>query len=113
MYVHFINGQHVPVEDHPGLQQVIMPSGSLMLTPGTLWHRGGANNSHASRLAITPQYCVAWGRQMESMLLSVPPHIVAQYPERVQQLLGYSIHPPFMGHSNGMHPARLLKELQQ
>jgi ectoine hydroxylase-related dioxygenase (phytanoyl-CoA dioxygenase family) len=109
----FVNGEHVDVEDHPDLQQVIMPAGSLMLTPGTLWHRGGANNSNASRLAITPQYCVAWGRQMESMLLSVPPHIVATYPERVQQLLGYSIHPPFMGHSNGMHPSRLLKELQQ
>jgi ectoine hydroxylase-related dioxygenase (phytanoyl-CoA dioxygenase family) len=112
-YQAFINGKHVPVEDHPALQKVVMPAGSLMLTPGTLWHRGGANNSNASRLAITPQYCVAWGRQMESMLLSVPPHIVAKYPERVQQLLGYSIHPPFMGHANGMHPNRLLKELQQ
>jgi ectoine hydroxylase-related dioxygenase (phytanoyl-CoA dioxygenase family) len=109
----FMNGKHVAVVDHPGLRKVVMPAGSLMLTPGTLWHRGGANNSNASRLAITPQYCVAWGRQMESMLLSVPPHIVAQYPERVQQLLGYSIHPPFMGHSNGMHPMRLLKELLQ
>jgi len=109
----FMNGKRVPVVDHPGLEKVIMPAGSLMLTPGTLWHRGGANNSHASRLAITPQYCVAWGRQMESMLLSVPPHIVAKYPERVQQLLGYSIHPPFIGQVDGMHPERLLKELQQ
>jgi ectoine hydroxylase-related dioxygenase (phytanoyl-CoA dioxygenase family) len=108
-YDAFINGKHVPVEDHPGLEKVVMPAGSLMLTPGTLWHRGGANNSQASRLAITPQYCVAWGRQMESMLLSVPPHIVAKYPERIQQLLGYSIHPPFMGHVNGMHPNRVLK----
>jgi len=112
-YDAFVNGKKVPVEDHPGLQKVVMPSGSLMLTPGTLWHRGGANNSNASRLAITPQYCVAWGRQMESMLLSVPPHVVARYAERIQQLLGYSIHPPFMGHSNGMHPSRLLKELHQ
>jgi ectoine hydroxylase-related dioxygenase (phytanoyl-CoA dioxygenase family) len=112
-YDSFINGKTVPVEDHPDLEKVVMPAGSLMLTPGTLWHRGGANNSQASRLAITPQYCVAWGRQMESMLLSVPPHVVARYPERIQQLLGYSIHPPFMGHSNGMHPMRLLKELQQ
>ena len=62
----FVNGKKVPVEDHPDLQQVIMPAGSLMLTPGTLWHRGGANNSNGSRLAITPQYCVAWGRQMET-----------------------------------------------
>jgi ectoine hydroxylase-related dioxygenase (phytanoyl-CoA dioxygenase family) len=109
-YDAFVNGKTVPVEDHPDLQQVIMPAGSLMLTPGTLWHRGGANNSQASRLAITPQYCVAWGRQMESMLLSVPPHVVAQYPERIQQLLGYSIHPPFMGHVNGTHPSRVLRQ---
>ena len=109
----FVNGKHVPVEDHPDLQKVVMPSGSLMLTPGTLWHRGGANKSNASRLAITPQYCVAWGRQMETMLLSVPPHVVAQYPERVQQLLGYSIHPPFMGHVNGMHPGRVLHQFSR
>ena len=43
----FVNGKQVPVEDHPDLEQVIMPAGSLMLTPGTLWHRGGANNSNA------------------------------------------------------------------
>ena len=29
--------------------------------------------------------------------------------ERVQQLLGYSIHPPFMGHVNGVHPKKLLR----
>jgi ectoine hydroxylase-related dioxygenase (phytanoyl-CoA dioxygenase family) len=96
-------------EDHPGLTQVLMPAGSLMLAMGTLWHRGGANRSNASRLLITPQYCVAWGRQMETMLLSVPPEIVASYPERIQQLLGYNIHPPFMGHVNGTHPNRTLK----
>jgi len=106
----FVNGQRVPVVDHPDLEKAVMPSGSLMLAYGTLWHRGGANRSAASRLAITPQYCVAWGRQIESMLLSVPSHVVASYPERVQQLLGYSIHPPFMGHVNGMHPIKTLKE---
>ena len=28
-------------------------------------------------------------------------------PERVRELLGYSIHPPFMGYSDGVHPRRL------
>jgi ectoine hydroxylase-related dioxygenase (phytanoyl-CoA dioxygenase family) len=106
----FERGAEAVPEDHPDLQPVIMPAGSLMLAMGTLWHRGGANGSAASRLIVTPQYCVAWGRQMESMLLSVPPEVVATYPERVRQLLGYSIHPPFMGHVNGMHPNRILKE---
>lgn len=105
----FARGAQGVPEDHPDLQPVIMPAGSLMLAMGTLWHRGGANCSDAARLIITPQYCVAWGRQMESMLLSVPPDIVASYPERIRQLLGYSIHPPFMGHVNGMHPQRFLK----
>ena len=97
-----------PDEHHPDLQAAVMPAGSLMLAQGTLWHRGGANRSSAPRLLITPQYCAAWCRQMESMLLAVPPEVVAGYPERVQQLLGYSIHPPFMGHVNGMHPSRTL-----
>ena len=105
----FAQGGVSDPENHPDLQPVIMPAGSLMLAMGTLWHRGGANRSAASRLLITPQYCVAWGRQMESMLLAVPPAIVAAYPERVQQLLGYNIHPPFMGHVNGVHPVRTLK----
>ena len=97
-------------EDHPDLTPVLMPAGSLMLAMGTLWHRGGANRSNAPRLLITPQYCVAWGRQMETMLLSVPPAVVASYPERIQQLLGYNIHPPFMGHVNGTHPNRVLMQ---
>jgi len=105
----FAGGIGAP-ESHPDLQSAIMPSGSLMLAMGTLWHRGGANRSAAPRLVITPQYCVAWARQMESMLLSVPPAIVATYSERVQQLLGYNIHPPFMGHANGVHPSKILKE---
>jgi hypothetical protein len=42
------------------------------------------------------------------MLLSVPPEQVTLLPDRVKQLLGYSIHPPFMGYSDGMHPQRVL-----
>jgi hypothetical protein len=29
--------------------------------------------------------------------------------QRVQALLGYTIHPPFMGHANGLHPRRVLE----
>ena len=105
----FMPGFVQPEESHPGLEPAVMPAGSLMITMGTLWHRGGANRSGASRLVITPQYCAAWCRQMESMLLSVPPETVARYPARVQQLLGYNIHPPFMGHVNGTHPSRVLR----
>jgi len=38
----------------------------------------------------------------------VPPAVVSTLPDRVRELLGYSIHSPFMGYVDGMHPARLL-----
>ncbi len=82
--------------------------GSLTLAKGTLWHRGGANRSDAPRLIITPQYCPGWTRQLENMSLAVPPEAARALPERVQELLGYSICSPFMGYVDGRHPKRVL-----
>jgi ectoine hydroxylase-related dioxygenase (phytanoyl-CoA dioxygenase family) len=92
--------------------KMTMPSGSLAITKGTLWHRGGANRSDSSRLIVTPQYCVGWVRQLENMCLAVPPEIIDKLPERVRELIGYSVHPPFMGHVDGLHPKRLLGTMQ-
>ena len=89
--------------------KMTMPSGSLAITKGTLWHRGGANRSGRPRLIITPQYCAGWVRQLENMCLAVPAEIANTLPERVRELIGYSIHPPFMGHVDGLHPKRLLR----
>ena len=93
---------------HPDAVSVTMPAGSLMIARGDLWHRGGANRSDQARRVVTPQYCAGWLRPLESMLLSVTPEQAALLPERVRELLGYSIHPPFMGYSDGVHPKRLL-----
>jgi ectoine hydroxylase-related dioxygenase (phytanoyl-CoA dioxygenase family) len=100
-------GEEIPGVDHPGLVKVEMPAGSVVVFAGTLWHRGGANRSDRPRLAITPQYCEPWARQQEQQILSIGPK-AAQYSERIQSMLGYSIHPPFMGHVDGLHPLRLL-----
>jgi ectoine hydroxylase-related dioxygenase (phytanoyl-CoA dioxygenase family) len=97
-----------PADDDDRIEKIIMPMGSVMVFQGTLWHRGGANRSDAPRLAISPQYCQPWARQQENMTLAVPFDVAASYPRRVQELIGYSIYPPFMGHVNGMHPARLI-----
>jgi len=43
------------------------------------------------------------------MALAVPPDVVARLPERVQELLGYSIMPPFIGYVDGQHPRRILE----
>ena len=93
---------------HPASKKVTLSAGSLMVARGDLWHRGGANKSDASRLVITPQYCAGWLRPLETMLLTMTPAQVAAFPERVQALLGYSIHSPFMGYVDGMHPKRIL-----
>lgn len=92
---------------HPDAIKATMSAGSLMIAKGTLTHRGGANRSDGSRLVITPQYCAGWARPLENMSLAVPPHIAKTLPERAQELLGYSIHAPFMGYVDGMHPKRL------
>jgi len=102
------------VHDDPGARddavKATMPSGSLMIAKGTLWHRGGSNRSSAPRLIVTPQYCPGWARQLENMVLAVPPAIAKALPTRAQELIGYGIHSPFMGYVDGMHPARTLAE---
>ncbi len=87
----------------------ILPAGGAMVFAGTLVHRGGANRSSQPRLAITNQYCEPWARTQENLYLSVPPEIVRGLPLRMQELLGYSICPPFMGHVMGRHPMKTLE----
>jgi hypothetical protein len=36
------------------------------------------------------------------MILAVPAEVVEKLPERALELIGYSIHPPFMGHVDGV-----------
>lgn len=93
---------------HPDAVKVTLKAGDLMVARSDLWHRGGANRSEAARLVVTPQYCAGWARPLESMLLAVPPLLARELPTRVQELIGYSIHQPFMGYADGMHPKRVL-----
>jgi ectoine hydroxylase-related dioxygenase (phytanoyl-CoA dioxygenase family) len=88
--------------------EAVMPAGSAIVFLGTLVHGGGANRSVGPRLAISNQYCQPWARQQENYTLAVPPHQVREMSPGVRALLGYSIHPPFMGHVGGVHPERLL-----
>jgi ectoine hydroxylase-related dioxygenase (phytanoyl-CoA dioxygenase family) len=88
--------------------QIQMKAGSAVLFAGTLVHRGGAHRGTGTRLGITPQYCEQWVRQIENMALAVPPECARTYSERVQELLGYDISPPFIGYVDGVHPKRLL-----
>lgn len=88
---------------------VSMPAGACVVFSGTLVHRGGGNRSNASRLAFSNQYCQPWARQQENFLQGVPVEVARQMPRRLQEMLGYSIYPPFMGQLSASHPAKLLE----
>ncbi len=85
-----------------------MPAGSVLFYVGTLWHGGGANQSDRPRLGVVLEYAASWLRPQENHVLGVPPDTVAALPERLQELLGYNVYPPFLGYVDGRHPRRLL-----
>ena len=97
-------------EDKANLIKAVMPKGSVLFFLGTLWHGGGANKSQASRMCLTAQYCAPFCRTQENFSLSIPKERVKTYSETIQRLLGYSIHPPFMGMVEGKHPKRVLED---
>lgn len=110
-----VPGSHRWGLDHPDSHphEVVaaqMPAGSAVVFDAALWHRGGANRSPGTRLAISPQYCQPFLRPQESQLLIVPPAAARALSDRVRAMLGYSIHPPFVGQVDGMHPLRLVDE---
>ncbi len=106
-------GSHQWQDNHPIKEadrlKITMPAGSVLIFLGNVLHRGGANTSTTTRLAVTPQYCMPWLRQIENMVLAIPAETAAQYSSRIQAMLGYSVtNPGFMGYVNGMHPKRLI-----
>jgi ectoine hydroxylase-related dioxygenase (phytanoyl-CoA dioxygenase family) len=98
-----------PEDGDPPVDRIEMAAGSVVVFLGTTLHRGGANRSRHTRLGITPQYCEPWMRQIENMALAIPPRLAKPLPSRVQELLGYSVCPPFIGYVDGLHPRRLLE----
>lgn len=94
--------------DHDVRMTAAMPPGSCVFFIGTLWHGGGANRTDKARLAVTAQYCEPWLRPQEAFSLSTDRDTVRAVSEDIRRMLGYSIHPPFIGMVDGMHPKRLL-----
>ena len=47
-------------------------------------------------------------RQIENMVASVSKESANKLSNEVLELIGYSIHPPFIGYVDGIHPKKLL-----
>ena len=101
---------HFPTDEEQAVAiPAVMSPGSMLFFLGTTWHGGGENRTDRSRMCATAQYCAPFCRQQENFSLSVDRKRVAASSENVRRLLGYSIHPPFMGFVRGVHPKRLLE----
>jgi ectoine hydroxylase-related dioxygenase (phytanoyl-CoA dioxygenase family) len=87
---------------------VVMPAGSVAFYLGSVLHGGGANGTSTPRLGVILEYVAGWLRPQENHVIGVPPELVATLPERLQELLGYNIYPPFLGYVDGRHPRRFL-----
>jgi ectoine hydroxylase-related dioxygenase (phytanoyl-CoA dioxygenase family) len=87
---------------------VEMRAGSAAFYLGSVWHGGGANTTDRARLGLAMLYVAGWLRTQENHALAVPPEIVRELPERLQELLGYDVHFPFLGYVDGRHPKRTL-----
>ncbi len=89
--------------------EVSVPAGSLLLYRGSLWHAVGANRSADAAIFIYSEYIASWLRPLESHLLAIPRSTARQLPERLRELIGYNIRPPYTGSVNGRHPRRALR----
>ncbi|MDQ6696171.1 MAG: phytanoyl-CoA dioxygenase family protein [Actinomycetota bacterium] len=94
--------------DDDEVTQIEMPAGSVAFYTGSIWHGGGANRTESPRLGVILEYVAAWLRAQENHVIGVAPEVVADLPEKLQELLGYNIYPPFMGYVDGRHPRRFL-----
>ena len=86
--------------------------GDCICILGSLWHCGGGHNglNKESRMILTSQHCQPFIRPVEGIMLSIPFSMVSQLPPKLQTMIGYSIHFPFYGSVNGIHPLKYLKK---
>jgi ectoine hydroxylase-related dioxygenase (phytanoyl-CoA dioxygenase family) len=98
-------------EDENTVLAAEMPAGSVLILHGSTWHGGGPNStSNVERYGLSIQYVAGWCRQQQNLMLGTPREVVASYPRRLQELIGYSMYRNVMGHVDRQHPLSLLGE---
>ena len=85
-----------------------MPKGSVLIWDGSLWHGGGANQTHERRIGLAMNYCAGFIRQQENQQLGLSPDRVRGFEPRLQELVGYGVYQGLIGHIDKHSPAQLL-----
>ena len=85
-----------------------MERGSVLVWNGSLWHGGGANVTDRRRIGVAMNYCAGFLRQQENQQLGVPRQVAAEFPERLQRMLGYGVYRSLIGHIDKRDPRELL-----
>src|SRR5664279_1326300 len=77
----------------------VMSRGSVLV-----WHGSGANATGERRVGIAMNYCAGYIRQQENQQLGLDPDLVATFPARLQELVGYGIYRGLIGHIDKQVP---------
>lgn len=86
-----------------------MAAGSVLVLHGSTWHGGGRNDTvDERRYGVSVQYVAGWCRQQQNLMLGTDRDVAAGYPQRLQELIGYSMFANVMGHVDRQHPRTLL-----
>ncbi|MEZ4279328.1 MAG: phytanoyl-CoA dioxygenase family protein [Myxococcota bacterium] len=112
----FVPGSHrrtgfVPTPEEEAAEAICaeMPAGSVLVFHASLWHGGGPNTTRdVERYGLSIQYVAGWCRQQQNLMLGTPREVVATYPRKLQELVGYSLYKNVMGHVDREHPLGLL-----
>lgn len=113
-----IPGSHLWDDERTPLPEETVPAemkkGSVLITLGATYHGGGDNNSSDEwRHAMYTSYNLGWLKQEEAQFLVNPPEVARHYPERLQRLLGYQMHRPFLGWVDLQDPVVVLNDYEE
>lgn len=105
---HKWNDKRVPKRHE--VVQAVMPKGSCLFYDGAMYHGGAENYTNEWRTGIILGYALGWLRQEENQYLVAPPETAKTLPEKLQKLIGYQLHAPFLGWYEMNDPIMLLKD---
>ena len=86
-----------------------MPAGSVMFFTGSVFHGGGANHTRQAATGHDPRVRRGLAAAAGEPRAGGAARVVRTLEPRLQELLGYNIHPPFMGYVDGRHPRKVLE----